>query len=84
MYKNRKIPWTQEEVDLLVDLYKKELKYDDMLPWFPNRTKAALVLKIRKLKVKRPRYKTVNVFHQENLTDCWFAGFFLVMEVLML
>ena len=77
MYKNRKIPWTQEEVDLLVDLYKKELKYDDMLPWFPNRTKAALVLKIRKLKVKRPRYKTVNVFHQENLTDCWFAGFFL-------
>lgn len=40
MHKNRKIPWTQTEVDLLVDLYKKELKYDDILSRFPKSYKS--------------------------------------------
>lgn len=63
----KKISWTEEETNLLQSLYEQKLKYDDMLPYFPNRSKNALVLKIRKLDVKRPRYERVKILKRENL-----------------
>ncbi len=70
MPKNKKILWTQEETNLLVLLYKQEFTYDKMLLYFKHRSKAALIVKIQKLKVKRSCYKTVNVFNRTNLVDC--------------
>lgn len=77
MPSQKKIPWTEEETNLLRSLYKQKWKYDDMLPYFPNCSKSALVLKIKKLQVKRPRHEIVKILKRENLIDCWFAGFFL-------
>jgi hypothetical protein len=77
MAQHKKIRWTEEEKNLLQSLYKQKLKYDDILTYFPKRSKAALVLQIKKLQVKRPRHKEINILKRENLIDCWFAGFFL-------
>lgn len=57
--------WTDEEVDLLRDLYTSNKTFDEIVDKFPERTENAIRLKASRLGIKRP--VIANIVHVKPL-----------------
>jgi hypothetical protein len=58
-----KMEWSEEEVQLLKELYPSKMTVDEMVVFFPKRTINALRLKASRLGIKRPYFKSMVQFH---------------------
>jgi hypothetical protein len=55
--------WTKKEVQRLKELYPSKMTFDEIMEYFPRRTKNSIRLKASRLGIKRPIFKSMIQFN---------------------